>query len=229
MAEKLKVNVEFRQFISVDGVSLKDFRSQHINLPDYTAIVFTSKTGVDNFFRIAKETKYTVPETLKYFCSSEAIGLYLQKYITFRKRKINFGNTNFTELADSLKKNITEKFLLVTSDVSTNEIPNFLESIGIKFDKVVMYQTVSADLKDLKENFSKYQVLVFFTPAGIKSLHENFPDFVQGDVKIAALGHAAQEAVEKYGYRLDIKAPTEEFKSMPAALEHFIVANNKKK
>ena len=229
LADKLKLNVTFRQFIKIVGVSSKDFRAQHINLPDYTAIIFTSKIGIDNFFRIAKEMKYAVPETLKYFCTTEQIALYLQKYIVYRKRKIFHGKNNFNDTVEAFKKNINEKFLLVTSDVSSNEIPDFLDSIGINFAKVVLYQTESADLDDLKADFPNFQVLVFFTPAGIKSLHENFPDFEQGDVKIAAFGHSAWEAVEKYGYRLDIKAPTDEAKSMPAALEQFIIANNKKK
>ncbi|MBO4371894.1 MAG: uroporphyrinogen-III synthase [Bacteroidales bacterium] len=229
LAEKLKLNFTFRQFIKIVGVSTKDFRAQHINLPDYTAVIFTSKIGIDNFFRIAKEVKYAVPETLKYFCTTEQIALYLQKYIVYRKRKIFHGKNTFNDTIDALKKNISEKFLLITSDVSSNEIPDFLNSVGIKFDKCVMYQTVSAELDDIKADFPNFQVLVFFTPAGIKSLHENFPDFEQGDVKIAAFGHSAWEAVEKYGYRLDIKAPTEEAKSMPAALEQFIIANNKKK
>ena len=163
LAEKLKLNVTFRQFIKIVGVSTKDFRAQHINLPDYTAVIFTSKIGIDNFFRIAKEVKYAVPETLKYFCTTEQIALYLQKYIVYRKRKIFHGKKTFNDTIDALKKNIAEKFLLITSDVSSNEIPDFLDSVGIKFDKCVMYQTVSAELDDRQYIDVFFDILELFS------------------------------------------------------------------
>lgn len=229
LAEKLHLNVDFRQFIKVEGITMKEFRSQHINFADFTAVIFTSKIGIDNYFTIAKETKFAVPETMKYFCSTEGIALYLQKYIVYRKRKIFHGNNNIKDLADALKKNISEKFLLAHSDVSSNEIPDFLDKMKIDYKKVLLYKTVSADLSDMKENLSKFDMLVFFTPAGIKSLSENFPDFVQNETKIAAFGATTCDAVEKAGYRLDVKAPTKEDPSMTSAIEHFIVAHNKKK
>ena len=229
LAEKLKLNVGFRQFIKVEGVTSKEFRAQHVNLPDFKAVVFTSKIGIDNYFKFAKEVKFKVPEDMLYYCSTEAVANYLQKYITFRKRKIFYGEKTVTELTDSIKRHGTENTLVVHSDVSSDEIPKFLDKLKVKHTEVVLYKTVSADLADMKEEFDSYQVLVFFTPAGIRSLHENFPEWKQEDVKIAAFGKVTQDEVKKLGYRLDIEAPTEECKSMTSALEKFIVANNKKK
>ncbi|MCR5454892.1 MAG: uroporphyrinogen-III synthase [Bacteroidales bacterium] len=229
LAEKLKLTVGFRQFIKVEGVTSKEFRAQHLNLPDFKAVVFTSKVGIDNYFKFAKEIKYKVPEDQLYYCSTKAVADYLQKYITYRKRKIFFGEKNVTELTEPIKRHVAENTLIVHSDVSSDVIPNFLDKLKVKHSSVVLYKTVSADLSDMKEDFKNYQVLVFFTPSGIKSLKENFPDWEQGDVKIAAFGKATQDEVTKLGYRLDIMAPTEECKSMTSALEQYIVANNKKK
>ena len=229
LGEKLKLNVGFRQFIKVEGVTSKEFRAQHVNLPDFKAVVFTSKIGIDTYFKFAKEMKFKVPEDTLYYCSTEAVANYLQKYITFRKRKIFYGEKNVTELTESIKRHGTENTLVVHSDVSSDEIPKFLDKLKVKHTEVVLYKTVSADLSDMKEEFATYQVLVFFTPAGIRSLKENFPDWEQGEVKIAAFGASTQEEVKNLGYRLDIEAPTEECKSMTSALEKYIVANNKKK
>lgn len=230
LAEKLKFpQPEFRQFIKVEGVSSKEFRAQHINLPDYKAVVFTSKIGIDSYFKFAKEIKFTVPEDMLYYCSSEAVALYLQKHIIFRKRKIFYGQKSVTELTDTIKKHVDANALVVHGDVSSNEIPEFLDKLKVKHDEVTLYKTVSADLSDMKENFDKFHVLVFFTPAGIRSLKENFPEWEQGEVKIAAFGGSTQDEVKKLGYRLDIEAPTPECPSMVMALEKFIVANNKKK
>ncbi len=229
LGEKLKLNVGFRQFIKVEGVTSKEFRAQRINLPDFGAVVFTSKVGIDTFFKFAKETKYKVPEDLLYYCSTEAVANYLQKYIVFRKRKIFYGEKSVLELTEAIKRHPSENTLVVHSDVSNDEIPKFLDNLKVKHTEVVLYKTVSADLSDLKEEFDSYQVLVFFTPAGIRSLKENFPDWEQGDVKIAAWGDSTQDEIKKLGYRLDIEAPTDECKSMTSALEKFITAHNKKK
>ena len=229
LAKKLHLKVDFRQFIKVEGVTTKEFRSQHINFADFTAVIFTSKIGIDNYFAIAKETKFAVPETMKYFCSTESIALYLQKHILYRKRKIFHGEKSVTDMTEAFKKNLTEKFLLIHGDVSSNEIPDFLEKMKIDYHKAMLYKTVSADLSDMKEKLSDFDMLVFFTPAGIKSLSENFPNFIQNDTKIAAFGLTTCEAVEKAGYRLDVKAPTKEDPSMTSAIEHFITALNKKK
>lgn len=229
LAHKLNLKIDFRQFIKVQGVDLKEFRNMHVDILAHTAVIFTSKTGIDSFFNLSKELKITIPETMKYFCTTEAIALYLQKYIIYRKRKIFHGVSKFGELADTLKKNASEKFLLTMSDISNDEIPNILDSFKIDYTKVILYKTVSSDLTDIKDHFDKYQMLVFFSPAGIKSLGENFPDFVQDEVKIAAFGAATCDAVESAGLRLDVKAPTPESPSMTTAIEHFITAYNKKK
>ncbi len=229
LAEKLKLNVDFRQFIKVEGVTGKEFRAQHIDIRDFKAVVFTSKIGIDTYFQFAKDIKFTVPEDMLYYCSTESIALYLQRHIVFRKRKIFYGTKTVTELTDTIKKHLDAPTLVVHGDVSSNEIPNFLDKLKVKHQEIVLYKTVSADLSDIKEEFKKQHVLVFFTPAGIRSLHENFPEWEQGDTKIAAFGSSTQEEVKKLGYRLDIEAPTEECKSMTMALEKYIVANNKKK
>lgn len=229
LAEKLKLNLQFKQFIKVEGVSSKEFRAQHINLADFTAVVFTSKIGIDTYFKFAKEVKFAVPEDMLYFCSTEAIALYLQKYITFRKRKIFYGTKNVTEITDVIKKHIDAKVLIVQGDVSPDVLPKFFEKLKMVHKEVVLYKTVSADLSDIKDSFEKNQILVFFTPAGIRSLKENFPDWKQGDTKIAAFGESTQDELKKLGYNLDIACPTEENPSMVMALEKYIVANNKKK
>ena len=229
LAEKLKLNLDFRQFIKVEGVSFKEYRAQHLNLPDFTAVVFTSKVGIDTYFKIAKEIKFQVPEDMLYFCSTEAIALYLQKYIIFRKRKIFYGKKTVSDLTDTFKKHSDAKTLVVQSDVSNDEIPKFLDKLKIFHKEIVLYKTVSADLSDIKSEFEKYQLLVFFTPAGIRSLKENFPDWKQSEVKIAAFGDSTQEEVKTLGYNLDIEAPTPENPSMSMAIEQFITANNKKK
>lgn len=229
LSEKLKFNVDFKQFIKVEGVTSKEFRAQHVNLADFTAVVFTSKIGIDNYFKFAKEMKFTVPEDMLYYCSTEAIALYLQRYIIFRKRKIFYGTKSVTEIVDPIKKHLDANVLIVHGDVSTNEIPKFFDKMKMKHSEVVLYKTVSADLSDIKDTFAKNQILVFFTPSGIKSLKENFPDWEQGDTKIAAFGQSTQDEIKKLGYTCNIAAPTPEVPSMSMALEKFIVANNKKK
>ncbi len=229
LAEKLKLNLEFRKFIKVEGVTSKEFRAQHIVLSDFKAVVFTSKIGIDTYFQFAKETKFQVPEDMLYYCSTESIALYLQRYIIFRKRKIFYGTKNVTELTDTIKKHLEAPTLIVHGDVSSDEIPKFFDKLKVKHQEIVLYKTVSDDLSDIKDTFQNSHVLVFFTPAGIRSLHENFPEWEQGDTKIAAFGPSTQDEVKKLGYRLDIEAPTEECKSMTMALEKYIVANNKKK
>ena len=229
LSEKLKFNVEFRQFISVEGVTSKEFRSQHLNLPDFTAVVFTSKIGIDNYFKFAKEIKFNVPEDMLYFCSTEAIALYLQKYIIFRKRKIFYGNKTIADITETIKKHLDAKVLIVKGDVSNGEIPEFFDKLKMFHKEITLYKTVSADLSDMKEDFDKFQILVFFTPAGIRSLKENFPDWKQKNVKIAAFGVKTHEEIKKLGYNLDIAAPTEENPSMIMALEKYISVTNKKK
>jgi uroporphyrinogen-III synthase len=226
LAQKHKVKIDFIPFIQVEGVDVAEVRRQKINIPEHTAVILTSRNAVDHFFRIAEEIRYEVPNELKYFCTSEAIAYYLQKYVVYRKRKIYFGTATFQDLAPLLKKHKKETFLLPTSDVLKPEIPQILKENKIKYNRCVMYNTVSSDLSHLAD--VKYDVLVFFSPSGIKSLFENFSDFHQGETRIAAFGTVTQKAVEEAGLRVDIKAPTPKYPSMTMALEDYIREANKR-
>lgn len=226
LSEKNNVKIDFRPFIQVEGVSSKGFRQQKINVLDHSAVIFTSRTAIDHFFRICEETRVSVPDDMKYFCISEATAFYLQKYIVYRKRKIFHSTGKFPDLVDVIKKHKQEKFLLPLSDIHKPEIPSLLTKAKIKFTKAILYRTVSSDLSDLKD--IDYDVLVFFSPSGIKSLMQNFPDFEQKDTLIASFGPATAKAVKEAGLRLDIQAPMPQAPSMTAALEMFIKKHNKK-
>ena len=227
LATKYKLKIDFRPFIMVESVDAKDFRSQRVNLSEQTAIILTSKVAVDHFFRIAKETRFEVPDTMKYFCISEAIALYLQKYVSYSKRKIFYGKQTILELTDIMKKHKTEKYLLPCTDILRDNIPATLEEQGIPFSKVILYRTVASDLSDLEDVY--YDILVFFSPGGIKSLFANFPDFKQNNTAIAAFGPTTASAVIKHDLRLDVHAPHPKAPSMVAALELFIKEQLKKK
>ncbi|MFW5890140.1 MAG: uroporphyrinogen-III synthase [Marinilabiliaceae bacterium] len=226
LSEKNNVKIDFRPFIQVEGVTSKEFRKQKINILDHTAVVFTSRTAIDHFFRICEETRVTVPDDMKYFCVSEATAFYLQKYIVYRKRKIFHSTGKFPDLVEVIKKHKQEKFLVPLSDIHKPDIPNLLKKTKIKFTKAILYRTVSSDLSDLKD--IDYDVLVFFSPSGIKSLLQNFPDFEQKDTLIASFGPATAKAVKDAGLRLDIQAPMPQAPSMSAALEMYIKKHNKK-
>ena len=225
LAEKYGVEVVFRPFIKVEGLAAKDFRQQKSNIADYTAIVFTAKTAVDHFFRLCEETRVTMPVTLKYFCSSEMVANYLQKYIVYRKRKIFASKTGrLADLIPSMQKHKTEKYMLVVSDVNNGSEAALLAENKIDVTPAAMYRTVSNDFAP-DEPFD-YDMLVFFSPQGIESLLKNFPDFKQGDIAIAALGSAAAKSVTDAGLRLDVEAPSPEAPSMPAALDLFLAKTN---
>ena len=227
LAEKFKLKIDFRSFIQVEGVSAQEFRGQRVNLADQTAVIFTSKTAVDHFFRIAEETRFTVPDTMKYFCISEAIALYLQKYVAYRKRKIFHGKQTIEELGDLMKKHKTEKYLLPCTDILRDKIPEVLDSLKLNYTKAVLYKTVAADLSDLEDVY--YDLLVFFSPGGIESLFKNFPDFKQNKTLIAAFGPTTANAVIKNNLRLDLHAPQPNMPSMTAAIAHLIKEQSKKK
>jgi len=227
LAEKTSVQVDFRPFIQVEGVSSKEFRQTRIQILDHTAVIFTSRTAIDHFFRICQELRITVPDTMKYFCISEATAFYLQKYIVYRKRKIFYGNGAFSDLVEVMKKHKDDKFLVPLSHIHKQEIPTLLDKGGYKYTKAILYRTVSSDLSDLKD--VNYDILVFFSPSGIKSLKQNFPDFQQNDTKIACFGPTTATAVREAGLRLDIEAPTAKAPSMTMALEQFIKEHNKVK
>ena len=227
LATKYKLKIDFRPFIKVESVDSKDFRSQRVNLSEQTAIILTSKVAVDHFFRIAKETRFEVPDTMKYFCISEAIALYLQKYVSYRKRKIFYGKQTILELTELMKKHKGEKYLLPCTDILRDNIPATLEEQGIPFSKVILYRTVASDLSDLEDVY--YDILVFFSPGGIKSLFANFPDFKQNNTAIAAFGPTTASAVKEHDLRLDVHAPHPKAPSMVGALELFIKEQLKKK
>jgi|TARA_R110000782_G_scaffold270486_1_gene372075 uroporphyrinogen-III synthase len=225
LATNCKVKIDFRPFIHVEGVSTKDFRSQRINFTDFNAVIFTSRNAVDYFFKTAEEIRYNVPESLKYFCISEAIAFYLQKYIVYRKRKVFTGKQTFQDLIPLLKKNKDSKFLLPCSDIISPNIKELLEKDNINYQCVVLYRTVCSDLSDLSD--VNYDVLAFFSPSGIKSLFQNFPNFKQNDTRIAVFGSTTSKAAEEAGLRIDICAPQPEAPSMTKALELYIKDANK--
>lgn len=228
IAEKYGVDIDFHPFIKVEGVSAKEFRQQKVSILDHTAVVFTSRHAIDHFFLLCTELRVTIPETMKYFCVSETIALYIQKYVQYRKRKIFFGNTGkFADLIPSIVKHKTEKYLVPQSDVHTEEIRNLLEKSKIQHSEVIMYRTVSNDFP-ADEKFD-YDMLVFFSPAGVSSLKKNFPDFEQKDIKIGTFGSTTAQAVRDAGLRLDLEAPSVQAPSMTAALDMFIKENNKGK
>ncbi len=227
LAEKYKLKIDFRPFIQVEGVDKQEFRAQKVNLPDFTAVILTSKTGVDHFFRIAKEVRFDVPDTMKYFCISEAVAYYLQKYVAYRKRKIFFGKQTIGDLMDVMKKHKGENVLLPCTDILRDTIPETLIEHNVKFTKAILYKTVAADLSDLEDVY--YDMLVFFSPGGIESLLKNFPDFKQNKTIIAAFGPTTAQAVINNNLRLDVHAPQPNAPSMTGAIELYVKAVNKKK
>ena len=225
LAETNNVKIDFRPFIQVEGVSAKDFRQSRIHILDHTAVIFTSRTAIDHFFRIAQELRLTVPDSMKYFCISEATAYYLQKYIVYRKRKIFYGNGKFSDLINVMKKHKSENFLVPLSDIHKQQIPDLLDKSGFQYTKAILYRTVSSDLSDLKD--VNYDILVFFSPSGIRSLLHNFPDFEQSETRIACFGPSTAKAVKDAGLKLDIQAPTSKAPSMTMALELYIKKHNK--
>ncbi|MCK5401847.1 MAG: uroporphyrinogen-III synthase [Flavobacteriaceae bacterium] len=229
LQQKQRVKIDFRPFIHVEGVSTKEIRLQKVDLNNYTAIILTSRNAVDHFFRVAEEMRFKVPDTMKYFCQSEAVAFYLQKYVVYRKRKIYVGKRTFSELSPLIKKYKDETFLLPTTDKLKPEVPNILDGLGVNWKQATFYKTVISDLSDLA-NVS-YDILVFFSPSGIDSLFHNFPDFKQNETRIAVFGNTTIKAVENRSLRVDIAAPTPETPSMTMALEKYIqkVNTNKKR
>jgi uroporphyrinogen-III synthase len=225
LAKKYNLKIDFKPFVQVEGVASKEFRHQKINILDFTAVIFTSKTGIDHFFRICNELRVVIPDTMKYFCITENVAFYLQKYIVYRKRKIFHGKAKFQDLIDIIIKHKEDNFFVPLSDPHNAEIPELLDKNGIKFTIGTMYKTISSHFNNQSE--FDYDVLVFYSPSGIKSLKENFPDFVQGDIKIAAFGPMTASAVEQEGLRLDINAPNPKAPSMTMALDFFLKEHNK--
>lgn len=227
LAKKCNIKVDFREFIHVEGISATDFRRDRINILDYSAVIFTSRNAADHYFRICQEMRITVPETMKYFCISESTAYYLQKYVIFRKRKIFHGKQTFADMMDVIKKHKDDKFLLPCTDIANIEGAELLEKAKIRYAKAVIYKTVCSDLSDLAN--VNYDVIVFFSPSGVKSLFQNFPDFKQNLTRIAAFGATTAKAVEDADLYVDIKAPNPLAPSMTMALEQYITAVNKGK
>jgi Uroporphyrinogen-III synthase len=227
ISEKYNVKIDFRPFIKVEPILAKEFRTQRISILDYSAIIFNARHGIDHFFRLCEEMRITIPETMKYFCVSESVALYLQRYIHYRKRKVFYGATGkLPELVTIMNKHVDEKYLLITSDVQNEDTMSTLEKSKITFDKAVMYKTVSNDFGP-NEEFN-YDMLLFFSPIGIASLLKNFPEFVQGDIQIGCFGATTAQALRDAGLRLDIEVPLPGVSSMTMALDNFLKENNKK-
>lgn len=221
IAEKYGVEIDFRPFIKVEPLSSKEFRQQRVSILDHTAVIFTARTAIDHFFHLCEDLRITIPETMKYFCTTEAIAVYLQKYIVYRKRKVFFGLHGTAEdLVTVIGKHPKEKYLIPVSDVHKEDMLTMLDAKKISYTKSVMYRTVSNDFS--KEEKFDYDMLVFFSPSGISSLLKNFPNFKQEEIRIGCFGPTTAKAVKDAGLRLDIEAPTPEAPSMTAALELFL-------
>ncbi|MBO7229993.1 MAG: uroporphyrinogen-III synthase [Bacteroidaceae bacterium] len=225
IAEKHKVQIDFCSFIKVEGVTSKEFRQQKVSILDHTAIVFLSRHAIDHFFKLCKELRVTIPDDMKYFCLSETISLYIQKYVQYRKRKVFFGNGHIQDLDPLFAKHKTEKFFVPTSNIHNAEINALLDKYEIFHSQAEMYRTVSADIE--AEYIKSYDMLIFFSPHGIDSLNKNVPDYTQGEQQIACFGNVTAKYIQENGLRLDLEAPSAAATNMPAALDAYLTANNK--
>ena len=224
IASRFDVEMVFRPFIKVEGLTAKEFRQQRINILDYTAVVFTSRHAIDHFFTLAKDLRVTIPEDMKYFCVTETIALYIQKYVQYRKRKVFFGETGkIIDLIPTMVKHKQEKYLVPMSDVHNNNVAELLDAKKLHHQECVMYRTVSNDFTPEEIASFDYDMLIFFSPSGIESLIKNFPNFKQGDIAIGTFGPATAKAVKDAGLRLDLEAPTEKYPSMTGALQHYLL------
>jgi len=228
ISKKYNVTIDFRPFIRVEPINIKEFRAQHINILDFTSVIFNARHGIDHFFRLCEELRVNVPETMRYFCVSESVAVYLHHYIHYRKRKVFYGSTGkMSELITIMNKHTDEKYLLVTSDVRNEETMSTLENSKLNFTQAVMYKTVSNDFGSIDE--FNYDMLLFFSPVGIASLQRNFPNYVQGKTIIGCFGAATAQAIKDAGLRLDLEAPAPGIPSMTMALDNFLKKNLKKK
>ena len=224
LADDCEVELVFRPFIKVEGVPAKDFRQQKVEISDYSAVIFTSRHAIDNYFAIAKEMRINIPETMKYFCMTEAIALYIQKYVQYRKRKVFFGQSGHIEdLLPSMQKHCKDNYLLPLSDVSNDSISQYLTANGVRHTQCFMYRTVSNDFTPEEIKTFDYDMLVFFSPAGIQSLKENFPGMKPGEVRIATFGPSTAQAAREAGFEPDVEAPSEKYPSMVGALRHYLL------
>ncbi len=224
IASKFGVELVFRPFIKVEGITAKEFRAQKVAILDYTAVVFTSRHAIDNYFTLAKEMRITIPEDMKYFCVTETISLYIQKYVQYRKRKVFFGTTGkIDDLIPTMVKHKQEKYLVPMSDVHNDSLTNMLNAKKLQHRECVMYRTVSNDFTPEEVKTFDYDMLVFFSPSGIESLTKNFPNFNQGEIAIATFGPTTAKAAKDAGLRVDLEAPSEKYPSMTGALNHYLL------
>ncbi|MCK9270631.1 MAG: uroporphyrinogen-III synthase [Bacteroidales bacterium] len=220
LAEKYELNIDFHKFIKVEGIPGRVFRKDKVSILDHSAVIFTSRNSVDHFFRICNEMRVEVPDEMKYFSISESTSYYLQKYVQFRKRKVFHGHQNFNDLMDIIKKHKDEKFLLPCSDIHKLSLTKALDDNKIKYSKAIIYRTLASDLSKL--NIHSYDMIIFFSPSGVKSLQKNFPNYEQGDTKIGVFGPTTAKAVKEAGFTLNLNAPTKSAPSMTMALDQYI-------
>jgi uroporphyrinogen-III synthase len=226
LSRKYNVKIDFHKFIKIEGVTTKEFRMERISLADHTAVILSSRNSVDHFFRIAKEMRFDVPETLKYFCLSESTAFYLQKYVLYRKRKIFHGKQNFSELIEIMRKHKDEKYLLPCSDIHKESMVELLDVAKVNYTKAILYKTEASNLSGIK--IDDYDMFVFFSPAGIKSLQKNFPKFKQGEKIFGAFGQSTAESIIESGFVVHVMAPTKTAPSMTMALDEYLDMELKK-
>lgn len=224
IAAKHNVQIDFCSFIKVEGVTAKEFRQQKVSIPGHTAIVFLSRHAIDHFFTLCKELRVTIPDDMKYFCLSETISLYIQKYIQYRKRKVFYGNGHINDLEPLFVKHKTEKYFVPMSNVHNNELNRIFDTHGIAHSQAEIYRTVSTEIP--ADYIKSYDMLIFFSPHGLDSLRKNVPDYVQGEQKIACFGNVTADCIRNIGLRLDLEAPTATLTNMPAALDDYLTKNN---
>ncbi len=229
IAKRFNVELVFRPFIKVEGLSSREFREQKINILNYTAVVFTSRHAIDHYFTLAKELRAVIPDDMKYFCVTESIALYIQKYVQYRKRKVFYGATGkINDLLPHMMKHKTEKYLVPMSNVHNDDVAALLDSKKLTHTECIMYRTVSNDFSEEEAKSFDYDMLIFFSPSGIQSLLKNFPNFQQGDIAIATFGPSTSRAVKDAGLRLDLEAPSEKYPSMTGALHHYLLEQEEK-
>lgn len=224
---KYNVHIDFYKFFKIEGIGTREFRDEKIYINEFSAVIFNSKHAVDHFFRLAKEVRVDVPETMKYFCMSESIAYYLQKYVTFRKRKIFFTEQDMNQLVELMKKHKGETFLLPCSEDHNREIPDALEQLELPYREAIMYKTLPAEMKD-QVNIEKYDMMVFFSPKGIQSLFYNWPDFKQGEKIIGTFGANTTAIAKEHGIDVQIAAPNANAPSMAMAIDQYLAKCNKK-
>lgn len=221
LEKRLGLELTFKPFIRVEGLSVREFRDQRINILDHTAVVFNSLNAIDHFFTLAKDLRVTLPEDMKYFGISEKIILYIQKYVQYRKRKVFFGSSGrWPELLTVMAKHKTEKYLIPLPDVRTNEVAEMLDQKKLAHTECTMYRTVATEFEP--DEYKQYDMILLFSPAGVHSLKQNFPDFVQGDIRLACFGDATARAIEEVGLRVDLKGVG----SITGSLEEYIKNEN---